>query len=263
MFWSNSTKEPEGRPLLRAGDILRRDGKPLPKLPPDAILLFQRSALEGTGLALRIMRVPNLPGRLYCTKSKQEAVAVLANPGSGAPAAAIALELLATCGVRRLVAIGMAGSLKPELQPGALVLCERAIREEGTSYHYLPSNESARPAAPLKAALAEALKSSGATFQSGASWSCDAPFRETFERAAQHAAEGALVVEMEAAGLFAAGQHLGVQVAALFSVADGISGDGANASWRIDFDPQKVRGGLVTALLAAVQAFQTRRQGAA
>ena len=113
----------------------------------------------------------------------------------------------------------------------------------------------------LKAALAEALKSSGATFQSGASWSCDAPFRETFERAAQHAAKGALVVEMEAAGLFAAGQHLGVQVAALFTVADGISGDGANAGWRMDFDPQKVRGGLVTALLAAVALLAAAARG--
>ncbi len=262
MLWPESIKIPEGRPLLRAGDLLRQGGKSLPELPPDAILLFQKSVLDGSGLALQPIRIPNLPGGLYRTRGKGSAVAVLANPGAGAPAAVIALELLAACGVRRLAVIGMAGGLQPDLQPGALVLCERAIREEGTSYHYLPPSESARPSAWLNAALATALRSSGAAFQSGASWSCDAPFRETFEKASRHAATGALVVEMEAAGLFAAGQHLGVQVAAVFSVADGISTDGEGWRWRMEFDPQKVRGGLVTALLAAIQAFQTPLQGA-
>jgi uridine phosphorylase len=262
MLWPDSTKIPEGRPLLHASDFLRQRGKSLPELPPDAILLFQKSALDGSGLSLQPMRVPNLPGALFRTRGKGSPVAVLANPGSGAPAAVIALELLAACGVKRLAAIGMAGGLQPDLQPGALVLCERAIREEGTSYHYLPSGENACPSAPLHAALARALKSGGAIFQCGASWSCDAPFRETFEKASQHAADGALVVEMEAAGLFAAGQHLGVQVAALFSVADGMRREGDGCRWRMDFDPQKVRGGLITALLAAIQAFQTLPQGA-
>lgn len=260
MLWQNSTRGVEGRALLNACDLMRQGGKAPPKLPPDAILLFQKSALDGTSLASQPVRDHNLPGELYYTRGKRKAVAILANPGAGAPVAAIAVELLASCGVRRLVSIGMAGSLKPELQPGALVLCEQAIREEGTSYHYLPSNEAARPSAELNAALIQALKSSGASFQSGASWSCDAPFRETFERAAQHAANGALVVEMEAAGLFAAGQHLGIQVAALFAVADGMRADGENNGWRMDFDPQKVRDGLVTALLATIQAFQTPLQ---
>jgi uridine phosphorylase len=262
MLWQNSTKGPEGRPLMNAGDLLRQGGKKPPNLPPDALLLYQKSALDSSGLSLRPVRDHNLPGKLFTTRGKRKAVAILANPGAGAPAAAIALELLASCGVRRLVSIGMAGSLKSELQPGALVLCEQAIREEGTSYHYLPPDEMAQPSATLNAALIEALKSSGASFQCGVSWSCDAPLRETFERAAQHAANGALVVEMEAAGLFAAGQHRGLQVAALFAVADGMGGDGENNRWRMNFDPQKVRGGLVIALLAAVQAFQTPGQGA-
>jgi uridine phosphorylase len=263
MLWPDSMKIPDGRPLLHASDLLRQGGKSLPELPPDAILLFQKSALEGSGLNLQPMRVPNLPGGLYRTRNKGKAVTVLANPGNGAPAAVIALELLAACGVKRLTAIGMAGGLQPDMRPGTLVLCERAIREEGTSYHYLPSGENACPSASLSAALARALNSCRATFQSGATWSCDAPFRETFEKASQHAAAGALVVEMEAAGLFAAGHHLGIQVAALFSVADGLRREGDITRWCMDFDPQKVRGGLITALLAAIQAFQTPLQGAA
>lgn len=260
MLWPDSTKNLEGRPLMRAHDLLRQGGKTIPELPPDAILLFQKRALDGAGLALKPMRVPNMPGELYRTRGKGIPVAVLANPGPGAPAAVIALELLVACGVRRLVAIGVAGGLQPDLQPGALVLCERAFREEGTSYHYLPPSESVSPSASLNAGLSAALKSSGASFQTGASWSCDAPFRETFEKATRHAAAGALVVEMEAAGLFAAGQHLGVQVAAVFSAADGMRMDGETCHWQMDFDPQKVRGGLITALLATIQAFQSPLQ---
>jgi uridine phosphorylase len=261
MLWPDSTKNPEGRPLMRAHDLLRQGGRTVPELPPDAVLLFQKSILDGAGLALQPMRVPNLPGGLYRTRGKGAPVAVLANPGPGAPAAVIALELLAACGVGRMVAIGMAGGLQPDLQPGALVLCERAFREEGTSYHYLPPSESVSPSASLNARLSAALKSSGASFQTGASWSCDAPFRETFEKASLHAAAGARVVEMEAAGLFAAGQHLGVQVAAVFTVADGMRMNGESHHWQMDFDPQKVRGGLITALLAAIQAFQTPLPG--
>jgi uridine phosphorylase len=263
MLWPKSMKNFEGKPLLRASDFLRQGGKAPPELPPDAILLFQKSALDGAGLSLQPMHVPNLPGVLYRTRGKGEPVAVLANPGAGAPAAVIALELLAACGVKRLAAIGMAGGLQPGLQPGALVLCNWAIREEGTSYHYLAPGQRARPSATLNAALASALKSAGTSFRTGASWSCDAPFRETFEKASQHTAAGALVVEMEAAGLFAAGQHLGIQVAALFAVADGIQTDGGDWRWRMGFDPQKVCGGLVTALLAAIQAFRIPLSGGA
>ena len=49
------------------------------------------------------------------------------------------MEELVALGCRRFVSIGTAGSLQPDLAVGDLLVCDRAIRDEGTSYHYQPA----------------------------------------------------------------------------------------------------------------------------
>ena len=89
---------------------------------------------------------------------------------------------------------------------------ERALRDEGTSYHYLPPE----PYSYLRPALREMVSApwdhSSAPLHIGASWTTDAPFRETEAIIAQRRAEGILAVEMEAAALYALAQARQYQI---------------------------------------------------
>jgi uridine phosphorylase len=80
---------------------------------------------------------------------------------------------------------------------------DRALRDEGTSYHYAAPSQYSEADPDLIAATAHALKTRGVNIATGSSWTTDAPFRETEEAIAAARSKGILVVEMEAAALYA------------------------------------------------------------
>jgi nucleoside phosphorylase len=85
-------------------------------------------------------------------------------------------------------------------------------------------------------------------------WTTDAPFRETAAEVEQYRKEGVLAVDMEAAAVFAAGQRLGVQAAALFAIGDSVSEVPSSLVWRLDFDFRKTLRGLEILSEAALRA---------
>lgn len=122
----------------------------------------------------------------------------------GSPFAVLVAEELFACGCKFLISMTSAGQITPlERQPPYFILIEKALRDEGTSYHYqLPSRYSYIDKNLLKK-LAEELEMDSLAMYVGASWTIDAPFRET-ESAIKYArSEGILAVEMEAAALYA------------------------------------------------------------
>ncbi len=121
----------------------------------------------------------------------------------GAAFAVLIAEELFASGCRLLISVTSAGQIAPVQDPPYFVVIDRALRDEGTSYHYLPPSEYCEADARLSRLAQEALAAAGISFQVGATWTTDAPFRETQEAidAALHA--GVLAVEMEAAALYA------------------------------------------------------------
>ncbi len=138
----------------------------------------------------------------------------------GAPNAAIRLEELRAHGIRQFVAVGTAGSLQPDLDVGEIVLCSRAIRDEGTSHHYARPALYADSSPGLTRRLRTTLESNGIPFRMGISWTTDAPYRETVPEIVRYRHQGVLTVEMEAAAIFAVAARLGVSAGALFVVSD-------------------------------------------
>jgi uridine phosphorylase len=120
----------------------------------------------------------------------------------GASFAVLIAEQLFASGCRLLLSVTSAGQITPGGKPPYFVIIDRALRDEGTSYHYAPPADFADADPALVASAAAALKDSGLRSFVGPSWTTDAPFRETSEaiRAAQ--ARGLLAVEMEAAALY-------------------------------------------------------------
>jgi Phosphorylase superfamily len=121
----------------------------------------------------------------------------------GGSFAVLAAEQLFASGCEVLVSIASAGQITDVGPPPYYILIERALRDEGTSYHYLPpSNYVAADPALLRLA-ADTLAGTGRQIHIGDSWTTDAPFRETEEVIAGRRRAGILAVEMEAASLYA------------------------------------------------------------
>ena len=121
----------------------------------------------------------------------------------GAAFAVLVAEELFASGCRFLVSMTSAGQILPVQAPPYFIIIDRALRDEGTSYHYLPPSDYSEADARITKLAREALARSGMPVRVGATWTTDAPFRETQEGidAALHA--GILAVEMEAAALYA------------------------------------------------------------
>jgi len=151
-------------------------------------------------------------------------VGVFGNFGIGAPATTNVGEEMVAWGVTTLVILSLAGGLQPDLAPGSVVVCDRAIRDEGTSYHYLPPAHDVSASPELASAISHALARRGVAHATGATWSTDAPYRETREEADRFAAEGVQAVDMESAGLFALGEVRSVRTASLLVIGDRLAG---------------------------------------
>ena len=149
----------------------------------------------------------------------------LFHPGIGAPLAAALLDEVIALGCRKFIACGGAGVLDREIAVGHVVVPTSAVRDEGTSYHYLPPSREVAASAEGTAAIERALQARNVPYVLGKTWTTDAFFRETAGKVQMRRAEGCLTVEMEAAAFFAVAQFRGVTFAQLLYGGDDVSGD--------------------------------------
>lgn len=121
----------------------------------------------------------------------------------GASFAVLVAEELFASGCRLLISMTSAGQILPVREPPYFVLIERALRDEGTSYHYLPPADYSQANRRLIRLAATDLSRLRVAVHRGATWTIDAPFRETAGAVSDRRARGVLAVEMEAAALYA------------------------------------------------------------
>ncbi len=140
----------------------------------------------------------------------------------GGPYAVLVAEQLAASGARVILGLTSAGQVSPGLSVPSLVVPTRALRDEGTSYHYLPAEETVIGDIGLTALLQEELSELDLPVVSGTVWTTDAPYRETAEQLERHATNGILAVEMQAASLFAFGEARGVRCGVVAHVTNAV-----------------------------------------
>ena len=164
------------------------------------------------------------PMPIYTMETPGERIAVF-HPGIGAPFAAALLEEAIALGCRKLIACGGAGVISPEVEFGEIVVPTAAVRDEGTSYHYLPPAREVEPSPEAVAAIESALRSAGVDYLKGKTWTTDGIYRETPARIERRRGEGCLTVEMEAAALFAVAAFRDAILAQLLCGCDDVSGE--------------------------------------
>ena len=107
---------------------------------------------------------------------------------------------------------------------GHLIVVSSAVRDEGTSYHYLPPSREVQANLVVLNSLTEALTGRRVPHIVGKTWTTDAPYRETVDAIARRRAEGCVVVEMEAAGMMAVAQFRDVIFGQVLYAGDDLSG---------------------------------------
>lgn len=121
----------------------------------------------------------------------------------GGPYAVLIAEQLRVSGAQLIMGLTSAGRVSPSLALPSFVVVSSAVRDEGTSLHYLAAGEQIACPTPIASLLTDELGRSGLTAVQGTVWTTDAPYRETAPQLRRHAAFGVLAVEMQAASLFA------------------------------------------------------------
>ena len=199
--------------------------------PKGVIFTFQSTLMIYIINNYAVKKIENIHGDFYLLEQTQGNIGICGNFGIGAPSAAILLEKLAAFGVKNFIAIGTAGALQKELKLGNIVVCDRAIRDEGTSYHYIPAGKYSHPSERINQKIKEIIEQMGLEYTSGTSWTTDAVFRETIKEIEYYKEEGVLTVDMEASAIFAVAHALNVDVGSIFTISDYL-GDG---EWKLYF----------------------------
>jgi uridine phosphorylase len=219
--------------ILKAQGIVAYRGRlgraPDLHTPQGALFCLERGLPRRMRWRVPVRATGSMNADLHETKRTRVPVAILTNFGGGAPIVAELAEELVAMGLRKMVLMTWGGALQPELQPGDIVVCNQAIRDDGTSHHYLPPGKCVDADAALVESLSAAIRSRGGVYTTGATWTTDAPYRETRAEVEQYQKDGVKVVEMESSGLFTIGQVRGVQTASVVVVMDSL----ATFEWKV------------------------------
>ncbi len=221
--------------------ILEFDPNPVAILNPDhhrpralgprrAVLCFFNDVLKDLAAGGRLTVVEQLNSEIgsnpiYELDWRGGKLLVL-HPGVGAPLSAGFLEETIALGVTSFIVCGGCGSLQNDITAGHPVVLTSAVRDEGTSYHYLPPGVEALASPEAVTALENVLQSKKLLYMLGKSWTTDAIYRETTDRRAKRMEEGCVVVEMEAAALFAVAAFRRVTLGQIVYAGDLVVPDG-------------------------------------
>lgn len=218
------------------------------KLPCDAIIIYHSHLFSQLKQFFSLRKLKK--GSYLLTINDKEILLIFTG-GIGAPMITVFLEELIAAGIRRVINIGTAGGLQKYLKIGDTILCDRAIRDEGVSYHYLPPAKYITAGIQLIPSIMSFLKKKQLNFYQGTCWTIDAPYRETIPEIIQYQNEGVLCVDMESAALFAVAKFRKVEIASLFTISD-LLGD---LKWHPQFSADQVNRGLRNLFQLALEFF--------
>lgn len=216
------------------------EGWKLDKLPKNCIAFFEPSFLkyfEKTNFSLKKLNwlrtdenhsVHSLEGKGTC----------IVNLNYGAALSAITLEELIEGGCENFIFLGSAGTLQKNIGIGSIVAVDSAIREEGVSYHYSAPSKYSNASGNLLARATAVMEKNKIPFFKGRTWTTDAFYRETIEKAKRYQKEGVLCVDMEASALYSVAEYRKKHVLVLLYVSDSSADLKWNPQFHIKMSPE-------------------------
>lgn len=207
--------------------VIMPDHEKLPlRLPEKAVFAFLGSTIDRYASRIGAVRVAE-----FISITKKYPVYVISHNGEdiclcqapvGAAAAVQIMDWLIGYGVKAIISSGSCGALT-DLPENAFMLPIKALRDEGTSYHYLPPSRYVELNTSVLSSMRRTLERLGLPYTECITWSTDGFFRETKEKVAYRKSEGCSVVEMECAALAACAQLRNAKFGQLLFTADSLA----------------------------------------
>ena len=213
------------------------------KFPSRCIIFYDRKLFNYVKRKYKPKKIKEL-SKVHTDFYLYKNIGLIRIRGIGCPMAAVVLEEFIERGGKTFLNIGTAGGLQYE----GIFLCTKALRDEGTSYHYLPHGDYTFPDEELTKKFSKVLEKNKLKYSEGVTWTIDAPYRETKREIAHYKKKGVSTVEMEASALFAVAKLKKVKIASAFVVSD-VLGD----KWEVNFDKFEVKNGLRRLFDSAVE----------
>lgn len=214
----------EAEALFSPNEAVEEQGDGLPDVPPAVILGYQ-SELTDAVRDRSDSRVEVVRGQHVDLISEAVGYVAVHESGIGAPVTATVAENVIAAGAEAVVMLGGCAALQPHLPPDAAVLPTDAIRDEGVSHHYLPSDEPVTATEELVDELDETLSRAGFDTPRGTTWTTSAMYRETIPEIERYREAGVVSLCMESAAFWAVSQYRGADAATVHEIGDYLTPD--------------------------------------
>jgi len=187
------------------------------------------------------IRTEGIRPRVFYMKAGPKNELIYVVPMSvGAPQAARVMEVMTTIGVKKFMVCGGAGTLDDKITGGKVLIPTSAVRDEGTSYHYLPPSREVALNPRVQQVIENVLTRENMPYVKVKTWTTDAIFRETKDKVALRREEGCSTVEMECATFLAVASHKNLLCGQLLYAGDIVNSAGWNyRDWHTAYDTRE------------------------
>ena len=196
------------------------------KLPHIAVGMFSEYLLEDVVEKFECTKVgvlscANCKRPIYIMKYKDIKITIFLSGVSG-PWISADIEELSANGVDTFIVFGNCGVLDKNISDCSIIIPNKAFRDEGTSYHYLPDTEFIELNEEYKNLFKQILKEENYEYEEGATWTTDGFYRETKEKVAFFREKGAICVEMEGASIAAVCKYKNLKYFTFYYAGDNL-----------------------------------------
>ncbi len=198
----------------------------IPNFPKIGITCFSHSLIEKyveifNGEVISELSTANGRIPVYKIKYKGVDLAIFMSR-VGAAACCVSYEEVLAKGLDKLIMFGNCGVLDNKIEDLAIIVPNSAVRDEGTSYHYLKSSREIEVNKKYKKDFIEILKQNNISYVEGKAWTTDAPYRETREKVKKRKEEGCICVDMECSAMSAVSKFRNKDFFQFFYAADNL-----------------------------------------
>lgn len=230
-FFIMRIKLGKGRPLVEPQYFITNQ-----EFPNKAILVFTNSMVNAIKKLTKPIDEIKYPSNFPCRVMYKDAELSVLMPYYGAPATIFAFEIAIAYKINKFIIVGEAGAIDPRVKLTDLVLVSWGIREEGTSYHYKPSDYIPRINNYIQKELVKTIQERGYEnkLHIGGVWSIDAVFRETEDKIKEFRNKGILCLDMESTALMTVADYRNVDIAILLVISDLLYGEKWITGWKTE-----------------------------
>ncbi len=198
----------------------------VPNFPKIGITCFSNNLLERYAEIFKgekIAEISNANGKAPVYKINYKGIDIaLFMSRVGAPACTVSYEEVLAMGLEKLIVFGTCGVLDSAIDDLAIIIPTSAVRDEGTSYHYMEASDEVSVNEKYMEEFIEILKKNDVSYAVGKTWTTDAPYRETRSKVLKRKEQGCVCVEMECSAMSAVAKFRNKELFYFFYAADNL-----------------------------------------